>query len=198
MDVSRAVLTTIGIFSNHICRDKSKYCTQTLSVTPWFRGLNLRNVSTTLSGKKKKKERYKETFILRIEFLYSDCINELVVLSAGTVLCRLCSVRDCGGCLVEKKCVFLVWSLAWEQPESGHHTTLWQPRADRGGNTHLPARPWYLPGPCGPLTHTYMHAENLLQQQSIRLQIVCDNGSKPGRFTDGANNKDDIFSSVDT
>lgn len=55
-------------------------------------------------------------------------------------------------------CVFAAWSLAWEQTDSGHRTTLWRPRADRGGNTYLRAQPRYRPCPCGPLTRPHAHA----------------------------------------
>lgn len=96
---------------------------------------------------------------LNQQIIFDNCINHLIV-SALTHFCWLCgcSVRDWGDWPVEKKCVFSVWSLAWEQTESGHHTTLWQPRADRGGNTHLPAQPRYLPCPSGPLTHPHTHS----------------------------------------
>lgn len=207
MKDKKAVPTPIKKFSNHIHRDKTRYCTQALSVTLWCRAP--KPEERKHHPEKKKRKQHKETFILRIGFLYSGGINELVVWAlarfcAGSALCVTVEVV-----LVEKKCVFLVWSLAWEQPESGHRTTLRRPRADRGGNAHLPAQHRYLPSPCGPLTHihtqnqsyTYAHTRAELFATTINqigLQIVRDGGSTPSKFRDQAENNDNIFTSAKT
>lgn len=59
----------------------------------------------------------------------------------------LCSVRDCRDWPAEKKRVFSVWSLAWEQSVSGHHTTLWHPRG-RQWRQHTPPGLAQPPGTC--------------------------------------------------
>lgn len=79
--------------------------------------------------------------------IFSTACIKLMVSALATCCTsspRLCSVRDCGDWPAEKKRVFSVWSLAWEQSESGHHTTLWQPRG-RQWRQHTP------PGAAQPL-----------------------------------------------
>lgn len=81
---------------------------------------------------------------------------------------RLCSVRDCGDWPAEKERVFSVWSLAWEQSESGHHTTLWQPRG-RQWRQHTPPRPCPAPDTCP------FHAD-LLTHSHTDSPYACEYG----------------------
>lgn len=72
---------------------------------------------------------------------------------------RPCSVRDCGDWPAEKERVFSVWSLAWEQSESGHHTTLWQPRG-RQWRQHTPPGPAQPPIPAlSTRTSSHIHTQ---------------------------------------
>lgn len=86
----------------------------------------------------------------------------------GVASARLCSVRDCGDWPAEKERVFSVWSLAWEQSESGHHTTLWQPRG-RQWRQHTPPRPCPAPDTCP------FHAD-LLAHSHTDSPYACEYG----------------------